>query len=177
MNILRVTSVAVVTITLCGAAGLAQERPSQPRPCATAEYRQFDFWLGSWEVFEQGGTAKVADVEVTSELDGCVVREQYRDSTGMLGQSLSSYDAIAGTWQQTWITNHQQLLVIHGHQADAALVFEGWIRDGKTESLVRASWAPDAGGVREIAERSVDAGKTWTPWFDLSFRLKAQPHR
>jgi hypothetical protein len=33
-----------------------------------------------------------------------------------------------------------------------------------------ATWAPEAGGVRETAERSSDGGKTWRPWFDLSFR-------
>ena len=30
-------------------------RPSLP-PCAAPEYRAFDFWVGSWEVYQPDGT-------------------------------------------------------------------------------------------------------------------------
>lgn len=51
--------------------------------------------------------------------------------------------------------------------------FEGWIREGAKETLVRARWAPGAEGVRETAERSSDGGRTWNPWFDVVFRRRA----
>jgi len=35
---------------------------------------------------------------------------------------------------------------------------------------VRGVWKPVEGGVRETAVTSLDAGKTWQPWFDLMFR-------
>ncbi len=38
------------------------------------------------------------------------------------------------------------------------------------ERHVRGTWKAIPGGVSEIAETSVDGGKTWTPWFDLLFR-------
>jgi hypothetical protein len=44
-------------------------------------------------------------------------------------------------------------------------------QDGKT--LVRGTWRAVEGAVREIAVKSSDGGKTWTPWFDLTFR----PHK
>jgi ketosteroid isomerase-like protein len=38
------------------------------------------------------------------------------------------------------------------------------------EKLVRGAWKAINGGVRETAVTSLDAGKTWQPWFDLVFR-------
>lgn len=143
--------------------------------CAGPLHREFDFWLGTWEVFERGSATKSADVRVTAELDGCVIREAYEDPNGLRGVSLSSYDTTAGEWQQTWITNRAQLLVIRGHRDGQMLAFTGWIRESATETLVRATWAPDGDGVRETAERSTDGGRTWRPWFDLSFR-RVRPH-
>ena len=34
-------------------------------------------------------------------------------------------------------------------------------------------WIPQPDGVREVADRSYDHGKTWKPWFDLTFK----PHK
>jgi hypothetical protein len=42
-----------------------------------------------------------------------------------------------------------------------------------TSWLVRGVWIPGSDGVREIADRSYDHGKTWKPWFDITFR----PHK
>jgi hypothetical protein len=41
------------------------------------------------------------------------------------------------------------------------------------ETLVRGTWKPVNGGVREIGVTSTDGGTTWKPWFDLVFR----PHK
>lgn len=43
-----------------------------------------------------------------------------------------------------------------------------------TSSLLRGSWRPDAGAVRETAERSTDGGKIWKPVFDIVFRPHVQ---
>ena len=40
-----------------------------------------------------------------------------------------------------------------------------------TPSLLRCTWRPETGAVRETAERSRDGGKTWTLVFDMRFRL------
>lgn len=146
---------------------------AQSSPCSASEHRQFDFWLGDWDVFDRGASTPSARARVTSEFDGCVVREVYDQVDGLHGESLSSYDAKAGQWQQTWVTNRGQLLVIHGKRDGTALAFDGWTREGVKETLVRARWVPDAEGVRETAERSTDGGRTWTPWFDVVFRKRA----
>jgi ketosteroid isomerase-like protein len=50
------------------------------------------------------------------------------------------------------------------------MILSGTDHSASGNRLVRGVWKPDSVGVRETAERSSDDGKTWTPWFDLSFR-------
>src|SRR5256885_2335679 len=69
--------------------------PQQSRAthCDAPEYRQFDFWLGDWDVFDfNDPNTRVARVQVERMLDGCVVRESYTDNNGLQGQSLSTFD-------------------------------------------------------------------------------------
>ena len=61
--------------------------PMPPAPCAAPVYRQFDFWVGDWDVFEVGGSIQVAHARVDSVLDGFVLREDYQASDGHRGQS------------------------------------------------------------------------------------------
>jgi len=139
--------------------------------CAAPAYRQFDFWLGDWDVVDAHSQAKVARVHVTRTLDDCVLLEDYRGSDGHEGQSFSIYDAPRGVWHQTWVTNRGQLLVIEGNLRMGVMELSGSERlaDG-TMRLVRGSWQPSHDGVREVAVRSIDGGKTWIEWFDLVFR-------
>jgi hypothetical protein len=55
------------------------------------------------------------------------------------------------------------------------MVLRGTDDNPAGQRLVRGVWSPEKNGVREIAERSSDGGKSWTPWFDLSFRPHVSP--
>ena len=145
---------------------------SQPPPCSAPAYREFDFWLGEWDVFEEGGSMKEAQATVSRAQNGCGLREQYNGTDGSSGESLSMYDPSAAEWQQTWLSNHGQVVVIHGTLNGQAMILTGTDHSGGGRRLVRGVWKPDCAGVRETAERSSDDGKTWTPWFDLSFRKR-----
>ena len=61
--------------------------------CVAPEYRQFDFWIGDWDVFDvDSPTTRVARIRVDRILDGCVLREDYQGTDGLKGQSFSLYD-------------------------------------------------------------------------------------
>jgi hypothetical protein len=85
--------------------GLGAARRGTPgSPCATGRFRQFDFWLGEWDVYGQAGTGPFAGTNIiSSALDGCLVEENWTASGGLRGRSLNSYDAEAGVWRQTWV--------------------------------------------------------------------------
>jgi len=143
--------------------------------CRAAEFRQFDFWVGDWDAFDAENPATpVARTKVDRILDGCVLQEDYQDTNGLKGQSFSIYDVGTKMWHQSWVTNHGQLLLLAGKMQGVEMVLRGsdHTADGK-ERLVRGTWKPANGGVRETAATSTDGGKTWKPWFDILFR----PHK
>jgi ketosteroid isomerase-like protein len=153
------------------AAHISAQQLSKPAFCSGPEYRQFDFWLGDWDAFDVGKAQVVARARVDRILDGCVLREDYERPNGLHGQSFSIYDASRKIWHQSWATNRGELLTIEGKLADGEMVLAGAERaaDG-AEKLVRGAWKPINEGVQETAVTSLDAGKTWQPWFDVVFR-------
>ena len=169
-----------VLATLAAALGVCAVRaaPAPAAPCSGAQYRQFDFWVGDWDVFDFSAPGqRLARVTVEPILKGCGVLETYADGEGQEGRSFSIYDASRRVWHQTWITNHGQLLMIEGGFKSGRMELAGsdLAAYGGPRRLVRGSWQAIAGGVREIGLRSVDGGTTWVPWFDLMFRRHAAP--
>jgi hypothetical protein len=143
-------------------------------PCSAPQYHEFDFWLGDWDSFDIANSTKDARVRVDRILDGCVLHEDYQSVEGHKGESFSIYDASRQVWNQSWVTNRGQLLIIEGNMQDGAMVLKGKDRTAAGEQRrVRGIWRPVEGGVRETAFTSLDGGKTWKPWFDLILR----PHK
>jgi ketosteroid isomerase-like protein len=153
------------------AAHMFTQQFAKPTFCSGREYRQFDFWIGDWDALEAAKAGVVARTRVDRILDGCVLREDYESASGLKGQSFSLYDASRRIWHQSWATNRGQLLTMEGRVENGEMVLAGTGRAaGGAEMLVRGTWKPINGGVRETAVTSLDAGKTWQPWFDLVFR-------
>jgi ketosteroid isomerase-like protein len=144
---------------------------SKPSPCSAPEFHPLDFWTGDWDAFDVDNPAtQVARVNVERILDGCVLREDYQDTEGHKGQSFSIYDASLKTWHQSWVTNRGQTLLLDGALRGDEVVLNATehMLDG-TSKLIRGTWKPVDGGVRETAVTPLDEGKTWKPWFDLMF--------
>ncbi len=170
-------SLVLVNGRLSAGQTTAVAQATKTAPCATSEYRQFDFWIGDWDTFELNDRDKVvARNRVDSILDGCVLREVYEQRDGLTGQSFTIYDLARKVWHQSWVTNRGQLLVLEGGMQGDRIVLTGTVpaaaADGKPVQL-RGVWTRVEGGVRETAERSGDGGKTWQPLFDIVFR----PHK
>lgn len=145
-------------------------------PCTQKEYRQLDFWIGDWDVSDfENPTVINARVRVDRILDGCVLHEDYRDTTGAKGESFSIYDLSTNTWHQSWVTNRGSLLLLKGKLTKEGLVLTGEDRTAAGKKrIVRGTWQPIKDGVREIAVVSLDDGRSWTTWFDLIFRRHKQ---
>lgn len=136
-----------------------------PKPCTAEEYRQLDFWLGTWKVQNQLQPDRPASTNrITAVEDGCVISERYTTQVGYTGRSLSFYDVARKKWHQTWIDNRGQALYLDGAFEDGALVLFGEARNGGRH---RITWRPlDGGKVQQLWETSKDGGTTWTTAFD-----------
>jgi hypothetical protein len=157
---------SILLSTLCA----LRAAPPGQIPCSAPEYHQFDFWVGEWDVFDEGGSTKEAHATVTRVQNGCGLREQYRGVDGSGGESLSMYDPATSEWQQAWVSDRGQIVFIQGKLEGNAMALSGTDHSVGAQLLVRGVWKPEREGVRETAERSSDGGRTWTRWFDLSFR-------
>ncbi|MGN6519854.1 MAG: hypothetical protein ACTHK2_10570 [Dokdonella sp.] len=147
-----------------------------PFACTDAVYKQFDFWIGEWDVFDTdvpNGPAQ-ARATVRPIAGGCAIHELYEQTDGLVGDSILSYDAARKHWQQTWVTNRGSLMAIAGTAKDGELVLEGEVHlaNGSTV-LQRITWKTQGTEVRESAVVSKDRGATWTPAFDMLFRKRA----
>lgn len=107
-----------------GALGIGMSSETRSRPCATAEQRQFDFWLGEWEVRDPDGTL-VGRNTITRLFDGCALREEWRGESGHRGTSLNAWSPRDGAWHQTWVDSSGMLLLLDGGLRDGAMVLEG----------------------------------------------------
>ena len=139
----------------------------EEKPCSAAPYRQFDFWLGSWDVTEKGKVAGTNRIE--SILGGCALHESWHGAGGLHGNSINYYDAPRGVWHQTWIDERGNGLILEGKFENGAMRLEGE-RPGSTpgtRDLHRITWTSLAEGkVRQLWETSSDNGKTWNEAFD-----------
>ena len=163
------TSFGVAILMLGSTPGPTEPKPT---PCSAPEYRQFDFWLGDWDVFDVNESKPSMRIRVERMLDGCALKESYQDVNGMVGESLNVYDASRRAWHQTWVTNRGALLVLEGGMENGRMVMRAAETTNAGPVLWRAFWIPQGAEVRETAETSSDGGKTWKPKFDIVFRKR-----
>ncbi len=153
----------------------AQPAPPPPPPprCDGPQYRQFDFWLGSWTVLNPKNLP-VGLNEITRAAGGCAIQEKWQATMGGDGASLSYFDATDNSWHQLWIGPDGGLLHLKGGLENGAMVMTGG--DHKTPRGVvreRIRWAPlPDGGVLQEMEVSADAGKTWEKVFSGRYRKR-----
>ena len=108
---MRTTSLVSMVLALGVGATTAPAAASATAPCSTPAHREFDFWLGEWEVRAPDG--KLAGINrIEREYDGCVLHERYTTERGYRGESLNVYDAARGVWHQTWVDNTGVLLLL-----------------------------------------------------------------
>lgn len=143
--------------------GLGQVNRAVPRPCVAPADHQFDFWVGKWNITNPAGDDAGTSV-VTSELDGCLVMEDYIGPGGMEGRSLNMYDARAGQWTQTYVDNILGNFRIEGGLQGSDMVMTGsqyvyLLGQGIKHRDTRLTWTPlPDGSVHQYIDNSFDGG-------------------
>ena len=135
--------------------------------CRGEEHRQFDFWLGAWEVHDAQDEF-AGHNEIRRVADGCALLEHWRGVRGGEGLSINTYDVDAKRWTQRWVG------------AGVTLWLEGGLEEGRMvltspaprttprgPVLDRITWtALDDGRVRQVWDVSVDDGANWQTIFE-----------
>jgi len=135
-------------------------------PCGSPEYRQFDFWVGDWEVRDPAGNVVGRNI-VTLNLDGCMIMENWTSSAGHAGMSMNYFEPTDGSWNQIFLDN--------SGAPSSWPPLKGKLVDGKMVLKTLAGVKPETrwiwsklgdGRVRQLAEQLGDDGKTWTVIWD-----------
>lgn len=161
-----------IVIIVLSCIAFAQGPKPQAPPCSAAEYRQFDFWIGDWQVYvgdKLAGTNRVDRI-----LDGCVLMENWVGSKGGTGHSFNVFDVQTGKWEQTWVDNGGGVIHFLGNYADGKMALAGTTYGPKGEAQPNklTFWNNSDGTVRQLWESSNDEGKTWTVLFDGLYKRK-----
>ncbi|MCO6511946.1 MAG: hypothetical protein J5I65_14265 [Aridibacter famidurans] len=157
--------VALFVLTVLVPAVVAQ---SAQNPCESESSKEFDFWLGTWDLEWKSaeGAVQKGTNEITKILGGCVVRESFDGGKDMplKGQSYSMFDSVSGKWKQTWVDNQGSYLDFTGGMEEGKMVLSRSFtnRAGKPmmQRMVFFNISKDV--LEWNWESSADGGKTWT---------------
>jgi hypothetical protein len=159
-----------------GKADTSQAQAPQPSPCEQDNrFREFDFWVGEWDVHDADGNF-VGENSITRAERGCVLLEEWRGVKGSTGISMNYVDRITDEWVQIWHAAAGYQLEIRGGLTDDGMRLSGkihYIGSGQTAPF-RGLWTPlPDGRVRQYFEQSNDDGATWQPWFEGFYSRKS----
>jgi hypothetical protein len=175
----RLLGLPLIAILLTTSAAQGQQNTAQPAPCKEPQQKQVDFWVGEWDLTWPGKAQSEivhGSNSIKRTLDGCVVEENFSGGEAMplRGMSVSTFDARAGKWKQTWVDNEGGYLDFVGEFADGQM------------TLSRQATRPDGTKLQQRMvfknmtarefdwswERSLDGGKTWQVVWPIHYKRK-----
>lgn len=156
-------------------AAIVSKATNTAYPCSNNPHnREFDFWVGDWNVYQTGTDYQVGKQKIEKASGGCLIVENWT-AIGFPndGKSMNFISPKTNKWEQVWMgSGGGYLNYYNGEYRDGAMRYEG---DGADKAgnkiLFHLSYfnlAPDR--LRHLLEQSKDNGKTWTTLYDFSYR-------
>ena len=138
--------------------------------CAAPEFRQFDFWVGEWDL-TWGDSGRGENI-VTIELDSCVIVENFT-TLGVplfVGRSVSTYSVPKARWHQTWVDNSGGYLDFAGGVVGDSMIMSRTAVRGDSVFHQRMVWyniTPNS--LDWNWERSMDDGSSWETLWNIHY--------
>jgi len=152
---------------------LAKEVQHNAAPCEDAEFKQFDFWIGDWDVTSAVDGVHRGDSHISKEMGGCVVWENWTSAgSPYFGKSYNTWNPNLKRWEQYWVDTSAGVMFFHGELKNN--IMDYWTDDvpqsgGGTllRHLQFFNLGPDK--VRQFSQGSTDGGKTWHTEYDFIY--------
>ena len=164
-NFFRLTGAAAAVLTLALMPFSAHAADEKKADCSDEQYRQLDFWIGSWDVtwIGQDQTVGNGTNEIKASLGGCVIEERFSgaDAMPLRGLSVSIYHRQKEEWRQLWLDNTGGYLAFTGGPKgkDFVLSLNNPEEAGLYRRMVWTNIKPNS--LDWHWQESKDAGKTW----------------
>jgi len=163
MNIsIKLLSLALLALYVASVPIAAQ----QPKPCESTESKQFDFWIGEWNLSWKNpesntlsGTNKISKI-----MNSCVVQENFDGNPGMnfKGMSVSVYDRRINKWRQTWVDDQGGYLEFIGKYKNNKMTLSREFEvDGQKKKQRMVFYNIKENSMDWDWETSGDDGKSW----------------
>ena len=158
------------------AASQAPAAPTAPpAACVAPEHRQFDFWIGDWDVRDAEGTIAGTN-RIERILGGCVLQVNWQGGS-MTGKSFNMFNEADGKWHQTWVDDRGARLDLAGGIEDGKMIQRGEAPSRKEPSKLlmhQLTWEKlDGDRVLQTWTLSADGGKTWQTVFQGTYSHKS----
>jgi hypothetical protein len=165
-------------ILLCAFLAMDVAAQNQQKPCASEQAKQFDFWLGTWDLewTDAKGVKQTGTNVINKILGGCVIEENFYGggSPEYLGKSHSLFDAKSGMWKQTWVDSGGEYLDFVGEFKDGKMML--WraftSKAGKKlkQRMIFSNIQKDE--LEWNWESSMDDGKTWKTNWKINYKRR-----
>ncbi len=159
-------------------ARIAEQAMHNLKPCAYNPLnRQFDFWVGEWQVVSADGGTAAGDSKIELILGDCVIQENWTSAgnIGYEGKSYNIYNPDLHRWEQFWNDNAGGMIHFYGELKDGVMNY--WTdtvpqKDG-TKLKRHLQFIPSGSDqVRQFSQGSTDEGKTWHVEYDFIYKRK-----
>lgn len=198
----QATTLALATAPTAAVAQATAGSEEFTPPCAgevwwadsDATFGDFDFWIGTWQVYDSETGELLGFDGITKVFEGCALRQHWRQLNDRFSQpnapwryeggSLTSLGS-DGRWHQTWLDNGgSSLPVAGGLDAEGVMVLESdWLelrtRAGEDVRVrYRWHWDPQSHDAIHnwgfVARESQSEGGSeaieWRSYFDIVYR-------
>lgn len=152
------------------------------KACSSPEHRQFDFWLGTWDLAVHVRTSATVDVwthakgtqRIEAILGGCAIQESFTaDGPGepWAGHSYSMWQPAAGKWRQTWVDDQGSYIALTGGVEQGVMTLYGEPRDkgGKPAQMRMQFLAVTPTSLRWEWQQSTDGWQSQTVMMRIDY--------
>jgi hypothetical protein len=156
------------------------------KACAAPEYRQFDFWIGDWDLVVHARSSPTSEQwadarghqHVEAILGDCAIAEHFTadgPQTPWAGASYSSWQPGPSLWRQTWVDDSGGYLAFRGGMEHGAMTLYGEPREagGKRFQMRMVFRDMTADSLRWEWQRSDDDWATAAPVIAIDYRRAA----
>lgn len=158
-------------------APLLEKAKYNQSPCTfTPENRQFDFWIGDWNVVTTKDSSPAGTSHIERVIGDCVIWENWSSlNSSYMGKSYNTYNSNLKRWEQFWVDNVGGMIHFYGG-------FNNRVMDFYTDEMPQPDGTKimrhlqffnlGANKVRQFSQMSMDRGKTWTIEYDFTYNRK-----
>jgi tetratricopeptide (TPR) repeat protein len=155
---------------------LAAKFAALSAPCAQpgSPWRQLDYWVGTWDVYDRSGN-RAGQSRIERILGDCVVLENWKGTSE--GKSWNTWNAARKRWEQSWVDSTATPIFFTGQLEKGEMVYHSDQPqpDGKPYQR-RLTFTPLPGPrVRQLSQGTTDGGKSWSTEYDLIYVPQGVP--